>query len=82
MENTIQFLRDRSGKKVGVYLPIETWESLLKGELGILEKFKRSRKKKTVADLPSHDLGSDWMPSREELYDEHIFKKFEKEEDE
>lgn len=77
MDHTIQFLRDRRGKKVGVYLPIETWESLLEGKLEVLEKFQKRRKKKkpvTDQELPTFDLGGDYMPTREEIYDEHIFK--------
>ena len=75
MDNVIQFLRDQDGKKVGVYLPIEIWESFLKGDLKILDKFqKKNKRNSTKIKLPSCDLGGDFMPSREELYDEHLFK--------
>ncbi|MCK6619146.1 MAG: hypothetical protein HUU32_07090 [Calditrichaceae bacterium] len=76
MEDKVQFLLDHSGKKVGVYLPIETWETLLQGDTKILEKFRRGRKKKSNLrqELPSFDLGGDFMPTREEIYDEHILR--------
>jgi hypothetical protein len=77
MNHLIQYLKDHTGKRIGVYLPIEIWEALLKGNPEIFEKFRGDKRKKSTPcqELPSFDLGGDYMPTREEIYDEHILNK-------
>jgi hypothetical protein len=72
MKNKIQYLKNKTGQIVGVYIPIEVWESLINANASELKQLKRKRGRKKKVDLPSHDLGSDFLPSRVDIYDEQI----------
>lgn len=72
MKHKIQYLKNKTGQTIGVYIPIEVWESLLNADASDLKRLKRKKRQKKKVDLPIHDLGSDFLLSREDIYDEQI----------
>lgn len=74
MAQKIQYITDKKGDRVGIYLPLEEWNALLAGDQSVLQKYRRRKKKRGNVELPKHDLGCDYMPSREDLYDELLTK--------
>lgn len=72
MKHKIQYLKNKSGQTIGVYIPIEVWESLLSEDASELKLLKRKKRRKKQVELPAEDLGNDFLPSRTELYDEQV----------
>ena len=74
MAQKIQYITDQKGDRVGIYLPLKEWNALLAGDQSVLQKYRRRKKKRGNVELPEYDLGCDYMPSREDLYNELLTK--------